>query len=455
MTRTFKLKQGLDLPIAGKPKQSIERSPAISRVALLGDDYIGMKPTMEVAEGDTVKAGQLLFTDKKNEGVRFTAPGSGTVTAVNRGAKRKFESLVIELSGDQAETFESYPDDNLSQLDAGKVRENLNNAGLWTSFRTRPYSKTPGLDATPHAIFVTAIDTNPLGADPAIVLNNHSADFIAGLQVVSTLTSGETYLCKAPDVTLPGEDLGCVEVAEFSGPHPAGLPGTHIHFLCPVHMERTVWHVNYQDVVAIGHLFLTGELLTERTIALAGPAVSDPRLVKVRIGADLSEVSKNSLESYDDAAIRSVSGSVFAGRTAADPIGFLGRYHLQVSCLKEGTQRDLLGWVGPGFKKFSVKPIFASSWLGGAAQRFKFTTSTEGSHRAIVPMGMYEPVMPLDIVPTPLLKALASNDTETAQLLGCLELDEEDLGLCTFVCPSKNNYGPMLRESLTVIEHEG
>lgn len=454
----FEISKGLDIPLSGAPRQSIEQSPPVNHFALVGDDYIGMKPTMEVLEGDFVQKGQLLFTDKKNPGVRFTAPVTGNVLAINRGAKRKFESIVVERSGEGEVTFAAYPDANLAQLPREQVVENLVNSGLWTALRTRPYSKNPAIDSTPAAVFVTATDTNPLAADPNLVLADLPAEFEAGLQVVSRLTEGPTYLCKSAGAKLPGEDLPCVETAEFSGPHPAGLAGTHIHLLKPAHMERTVWQVGYQDVAAIGRLFLSGTLMTERVISVAGPACSDPRLVRTNLGASLKQLTSGEIQLDAGRSARVISGPALSGRTAEPLVDFLGRHHTQVSLLVEGDQREFIGWMLPGFKKFSVKPVFAANWLARLAPKapeYEITTSTEGSHRAIVPIGSYEAVMPLDIVPTPLLKALATQDTDQAQILGVLEMDEEDLALCTFVCTSKNNYGQMLRECLTTIEREG
>ncbi|MEN1678515.1 MAG: Na(+)-translocating NADH-quinone reductase subunit A [Planctomycetota bacterium] len=458
MTRRFEIKKGLDVPIAGAPRQVVERSPNVTKVGLVAEDYLGMKPTMEVAEGDRVKLGQLLFTDKKTEGVRYTSPGAGTVSAVNRGAKRAFLSIEIELDGDglgEWETFPSFSDQNLAQLPYEAVRDALVQSGLWTTFQTRPFSKVPAIDSRPHAIFVTAIDTNPLAADPKVAIDRRPAEFTAGLQAISVLTEGETYLCKAPGVELPGEDLGCIEVAEFAGPHPAGLAGTHIHLLAPASFDRPVWHIGYQDVIAIGHQMLTGELLVERIAAVSGPIASNPRLISTRIGASLTQLVEGEANPGEGKTVRVVSGSVLSGRRSLDPVAFLGRRHNQVSLLEEGNHRDLLGWLGPGLNRYSTIKAFVSGWLSGPGRKWKFTTSTEGSHRAIVPLGMYEKVMPLDIIPTPLLKALCVQDTDTAQQLGCLELDEEDLGLCTFVCPGKNDYGPMLRESLTTIEKDG
>lgn len=445
------IKKGLDLPIAGEPSALIENGPVIRSAALIGPDYIGMKPTLAVEVGDTVKKGQMLFSDKKTDGVIYTAPVAGKVTEINRGAKRAFQSMVIEVQGNDEETFASYDDAELASLTRDQVEQNLLQSGLWTSLRTRPYSRVPQPGSEPHSIFVTAIDTNPLAAPPEVVLSEEPRAFTQGLQVLKTLTEGRLYLCKAPGTNLPGCELDFVTVEEFSGPHPAGLAGTHIHYLDPVSEAKTVWSINYQDVVAIGKLFSTGQLYSERVISLAGPAVKNPKLLKTVLGASLNDLTEDNLHEGEN---RLVSGSVLSGRTGQDTFAYLGRYALQVTALKEGNHRDFLGWMGPGFNKFSIVPVFASSWLG-QGKKFSFTTSTEGSKRAMIPIGTYEKVMPLDILPTFLLRALITEDTEYAKELGCLELDEEDLSLCTFVCPGKYNYGSLLRKNLTKIEVEG
>ncbi|QDU56094.1 Na(+)-translocating NADH-quinone reductase subunit A [Aeoliella mucimassa] len=452
MPQPIRITKGLDIPLAGEPKQQISDAVPATRVALLGDDYIGMKPTMLVAEGDTVKRGQVLFTDKKLPAVCYTAPAAGRVVAVSRGAKRKFLSVTIEIDGDESVDFKSYTDSNLTQLPAVEVREQLIASGLWTALRTRPFSKVPDPETSPYALFVTAIDTNPLAADPKIVISTREREFKAGLEALSTLTEGKTYLCKADGVSLPGDDLDCVESASFAGPHPAGLPGTHIHFLAPVNLERHAWYIGYQDVIAVGHLFLTGQLSNERVVALAGPAAKDPRLVRTQLGANMTDLTAG--ETTDaEYGVRVISGSVLAGRKSVEPVDFLGRYDNAITLIAEGKQRELMGWSGPGFNKFSIKPIFAS--VLSAGRRFAMTTSTEGSERAIVPLGSFEQVMPLDIIATPLLKSLVVDDTEQAQALGCLELDEEDLALCSFVDTGKHDFGPILRRNLTTIEQEG
>ena len=447
----IRVKRGFDLPISNGPRQEIDDGSAVRSVALVGNDYVGMKPSLAVEEGDHVKLGQVLFTDKRNPGVQYTSPGCGTVRAINRGAKRRFQSLVVELDGEDEEVFSSYDDASLDTLKRESVRENLIQSGLWTAFRKRPFTKVPAPESVPHSIFITAIDSNPLAPKPDVILEGRQREFVNGLRVIRHLTDGRLFLCKSLGAKIPGDDLDFVTAEEFAGPHPSGLVGTHIHFLDPVSENKSVWHVNYQDVVAIGHLFDTGRLLVDRVISVAGPSVQNPRLVRTRIGANVDELLRGNLV---DGEHRAISGSVLSGRTAAGPLAFLGRYHNQVSVLAERRTREFLGWLLPGCNKFSIRPVYASA-LTRRGQELSFTTARGGSLRSLVPIGMYEQVMPLDILPTFLLRALLVGDTEQAQALGCLELDEEDLALCTFVCPSKLEYGPVLRMILEQIEKEG
>ena len=444
----IKIKRGLDLPIAGAPQQRIEPARVVRSVAVLGCDYHGMKPTMAVQVGDRVSLGQVLFSDKKNPGVHFTAPGAGVVAAIHRGEQRVLQSVVIDLEGDEAIEFARHDAGQLATLADETVRDTLQRSGLWTALRTRPYSKVPAVDALPGSIFVTAIDTQPLAADPAPIIAERADDFSNGLTVLARL--GKVFLCKAAGVSLPGEAQPGVQVAEFAGVHPAGLPGTHIHFLDPVSSGKSVWHIGYQDVLAIGALFTSGRLNVERVVALGGPVVEQPRLLRTRLGASLEELTAGELQPGDN---RVISGSVLGGRTSRGAFAFLGRYHVQVSCLREGHERELLHYLRAGVNKHSVLNIFVSKLLGG--RKLAMDTSTNGSPRAMVPVGNYEAVMPLDILATQLLRYLIVGDTEMAQKLGCLELDEEDLALCSYVCAGKYEYGPILRDNLTRIEKEG
>lgn len=443
------IKKGLDLPISGSPQQVIHDAPAIKSVAILGEEYIGMRPTMHVRVGDTVKKGQVVFEDKKNPGVKYTAFASGVVKEVNRGAQRVLQSVVIEINGDDSVEFSSYTSQQIASLERETVVNTLVDSGMWTALRTRPFSRVPAVDSVPNSIFVTAIDTNPLAADPSVVIDEQKQAFKDGLAVLSRLTS-KVFVCKSSNASVDIGSVTGVETKEFGGVHPAGLVGTHIHFVDPVGVSKTVWHLNYQDVIAFGKLFTDGKLYTDRVISLAGPVVKNPCLVRTRLGANIDELTTGKLE---DGAHRTISGSVLAGNSASGPTSFLGRYHNQISVLEEGTEKELFGWLKPGSDKFSITRAYLSHL--SPKKLFGFTTSTGGSDRAMVPIGNYERVVPLDVIPTVLLRDLIVGDTDRAIQLGCLELDEEDLALCTFVCPGKYEYGPILRECLNTIEKEG
>jgi Na+-transporting NADH:ubiquinone oxidoreductase subunit A len=407
---------------------------------------------MKVQVGDRVKLGQPLFVDKLDPRINYTAPGCGDVRAINRGARRVLRSVVVDLDGDDEEVFSSYPREDLSGLSREQVQAPLLASGLWTAFRTRPYSKVPASGATPRSVFVTAIDTNPLALRPEVVISNHREAFVDGLTVLSRLTEGKVFLCKAPGTDIPdAKHIPNIQVAEFAGPHPAGLPGTHIHFLDPVSAKKSVWHIGYQDVIAIGKLFTTGRLWVERIVALGGPVVQKPRLLRTRLGASTEALVTGELEKVE---VRVISGSVLSGHRAAGWAQYLGRYHTQISVLREERERHFMGWIQPGGDRYSHHNVLISSVLG-KDREFDLTTAQQGSLRALVPIGSFSRIVPMDILPTILLRALIVGDTDRAQGLGCLELDEEDLALCTYVCPSKYEYGAALRATLTQIEKEG
>ncbi len=445
-----RIRKGLDVPLAGPPRQVVSEAPAVGTVALLGTDVHGLRPRLLVDAGERVRLGQPLFIDKRNPDVPFTAPGAGTVSAINRGDKRALLSVVIDLDGDAAESFPVHDASRLSALERPAVREIIVRAGLWPSFRTRPFSRVPAPAAAPAALFVTAIDTNPLAADPAVVIAGSAEAFAAGLAVVGRVADVPVYVCTAPGAGIACPEGGPFRHAEFAGPHPAGLPGTHIHFLLPVGERRSVWHVGYQDVIAMGELFLAGRPPTRRVVALGGPAVRDPRLLATRRGAAVTELLAGETLAGRK---RVISGSALGGHRASGPLAWLGRYHNQVTVLAEGSEREFLAFMRPGLDKYSATRSYAAHL--GRRHGFALSTSQNGSPRAMVPTGAFERVMPLDILPTPLLKALIVEDTERARALGCLELDEEDLALCSFVCNGKYEYGSFLRMNLDDIEANG
>jgi Na+-transporting NADH:ubiquinone oxidoreductase subunit A len=453
MNRTIRIRKGFDVPIAGEPEQVVYPGAPVQNVALCGVDYVGLRPRLLVSVGDAVGLGQPLWQDKSDPAVGYASPGRGVVTAINRGARRVLESVVVSLqeSGARDLAFEPLTPEQIGNLGRDEVADRMLRSGLWTALRTRPFSRVPRSDSTPKAIFVTAIDTRPLATDPKVVVARDPGHFALGLQVLTRLTEGRIWLCTAPDwsITLPGIER--VTRVSFAGPHPAGLPGTHMHFLQPVGPDRTNWNINFQDVTALGRLFHEGVIDTERVVSLCGACVSEPRLVTTRLGASLEEVLQDGI--CETATCRVISGSVLGGRAATGTLAYLGRYHDQVSVLREGGRSFVFGWTGLFPRRFTTAPTFARS--SGHRKLHTFSTTQNGRFSGMLPMRVFDRVMPLDILPSPLLRALLVKDTDRAQALGCLELDEEDLALCSFVCPAKNDYGLALRINLQQIEKEG
>ncbi len=445
--KSFTLRKGLNVPITGAPKADIEAAPKVSTYAVLGDDYIGLKPRILVAEGDVVGAGTPIMLNKDVPEAQIVSPVAGKVKAINRGARRKLISVEIEAADGAAEAVDFSNVGDVATAEG--LTERLCAAGLWTAFRTRPYSKVPAPGTRPAAIFVTAMDSEPLAADPAVIIAEDADAFKAGLEAITALTDGATYLCYAQGASVPGGDIAGVEAATFSGPHPAGLAGTHIHFLQPPVGDTPVWTIGYQDVIVMGRLLLTGKYDASCVISLAGPVCANPRLVRTIAGASMAELAANDLP---DMPVRMISGSVLSGRAGEGESGYLGRYARQVTLIEEDKKQIPMGWIRPMFAKYAVQPVLGSALSG---RKFPLTSNLNGGRRAMVPLGTFEGLMPQDFLPTQLLRALLVMDTDQAQALGALELDEEDLGLVGFACPAKYEYGLALRDSLAKIEKEG
>ncbi len=445
----FKLKKGLNLPVTGAPDQTIiHEGAALSTVALIGADYLNLKPRVLVDEGEQVKRGQPILFHKDVPEAKMVSPVTGRIKAINRGARRVLESIVIEISdiNDKGVDFTTVGGDN----NPVEITEKICAAGLWTSFRTRPYSKIPDVSSKPSAIFVTAMETEPLAPDAKLVINQSSTAFEHGLSIISKLTDGATYLCHETNDDIAGIDLKGVEAAGFSGPHPAGLAGTHIHFLQPLKADETVWTIGYQDVIAIGQLMITGFLDPTRIISLCGPLCKKPRLIKTIMGASFLDLTYD--EYTSNVPVRIISGSILSGRMTFDTTAYLGRYARQVTLIEEDRKQTVLGWIRPMANRYALQPVLGSAFT---RKLHNLTTNLNGGRRAMVPIGTFEQLMPQDYLPTQLLRALLVMDTDTAQALGALELDEEDLGLVGFACPAKYEYGMALRDCLTKIEKEG
>ena len=445
------IKNGLNLPIAGSPLSLIDESKKTTWLSIIGDDYKGMKPQMLVEEGNKVETGQKLFEDKKRPGVFITSPGAGEIISINRAEKRKFQSLTIKLAGqEQSVTFKSMLTKPLDRMSEEEIRKALIESGLWTAFRTRPFDKTPHTGNRAAAIFVSAMDTNPLCFDPEIIIKKYEKNFYEGINILTKLTGGKVYVCVKKNSFIKSQTPR-VLITEFRGPHPAGNPGTHIHYLEPVSENKTMWHIGYQDVIAIAKFFEEGQLWNTRYVAIAGPHAIKPRIIKTRLGASIDELLDGEIKNAKETRI--VSGSVLNGTGYFNEKSYLGRFHTQITLLEEGNKRELFGWAMPGINKFSVTNVFLSKLL--FKKNFTLNTSINGQHRNIVPVGSYERVLPGDFLATNLLKSIMAKEIDDSINLGCLELSEEDLALCTYVCPSKTDFGKNLRELLDVIEKEG
>ena len=444
------IKKGLNIPISGSPRQVIEDACPVSRVALVTHEYLGLKPDMHVGEGDTVATGQTLFTHRYYPQICYTSPASGVVEVINRGDKRFLQSVVIRVEGERKEQFECWNLDDIKTRTRDQVVAQLLKGGLWPAIKTRPFGKTPKPNSEPHSIFVNAMDTRPLAPNPAVVIEDKAELFEAGMRVVRRLTTGKVFACidAGAQLSLSQEEFDTVG---FSGPHPAGLSGTHIHFLDPVGGGKVVWVIGYQDVMAFGSLFVNGVYPTERVVSIAGPMVKNPRLLRTRVGASVSELCSGELRGIDEC--RLIAGSVLDGYKAHGWSDFLGRFTLQMTVLREQGERRMFGWLRPGFDMFSASRAVFSNLL--MRRSFDMNCMQNGSSRAMVPIAIYERVFPLDLLIAPLLKSLLVMDDNMAQTLGCLELEEEDLALCSYVCPSKHEFGEILRENLDLIEKEG
>ena len=438
----IKTNKGLDLPISGSPSLDLDSSTAVNSVAILGADYVGLKPTMMVDEGDIVQSGQKLFENKKNPGTFVTSHLSGVVTSINRGEKRRFISLVIDEDS-SIDPINFNFDDYNNQIDF------LVDTGALAYFRTRPYNRMPNPNILPSAIFINACDTNPLSVDPfeLIKINDDQELFNDGLKFIASIDNNIKVFCSYQNENFD-QSVSNVTYKQFKGPHPAGLVGSHIHFLYPVGQNRSVWNISWQEVISIGYLLKNKILRSEKLISFGGPNVHDPKILKLKYGSNLSEVSAGKV--LDNSRI--ISGSILNGHTAENVMNYLSAFDNQVSVLPDESNDILFNWAMPGSKLHSMLPAFISSWI--KPKEFKFNVSMNGGNRAIVPISSYQEIMPLNILTTQLLKCLVTFDIELGEKLGVLELAPEDLALASYVCPSKYDYQSILNSNLEKMYEE-
>ncbi|MCP5020489.1 MAG: NADH:ubiquinone reductase (Na(+)-transporting) subunit A [bacterium] len=445
---TIKTRRGLDVPIHGAiQSKEIHEAPVPTKVALLPQESWGIKVSMLVQEGANVQIGTPLFADRRDDKVTFGSPAAGKVSEIRRGHRRAVLAVVIDVDGDDCIAVPTLNAD--SSADA--VREGLLASGLWPCLRQRPFDRVAQSSDTPRALIVQAHDSRPLAGKPQDLLAGRKEAFQHGLALLHKMTGPQTYLCVEDGSNWQDWSAPGVTVQAFDGPHPSGTPGFSIHKLCPAGAEAITWHIDAQDVADIGETFLKGCIPTRRVVALTGPTAIKPRLIATKRGAQTSSFVEGESSAP---TTRVVTGSVLEGNIAnpGEPREFLGRYSNQVTLMDASTKREFLAWLMPVAGRFTSTNTLLDKFF---KKKFKFDVDSNGSKRAIVPMGQYEDIMPMDILPTQLIKALAAHDLESAEKLGALELAEEDLALCEFVDTSKQPLSEMLRTMLTRIEKEG
>lgn len=448
MSVSIRLKRGFDLRIVGAAEKTLVTEVQSSFYGVKPTDFPGLTPKLNVKTGDKVLAGSPLFHDKIRPEILFTSPVSGTVTAINRGDRRKLLEVVIEKAGDE---FIDFGKADLASVSVEKVKELLLKSGLWPSIRQRPYNIIAHPADAPKAIFVSGFDSSPLAPDYNFIADNtSSSEFKAGIKVLKKLTEGKVHLVlngkvEAAEQLKKAEN---VEISYFSGPHPAGNPGVHIHHLSPINKGELVWVVNLQDILSIGKLFTAGVYKNERIIALTGSEILHPQYYNLRSGSSIAPIVKNNMKSGN---LRFISGNVLTG-TKINSDGFLGYYDSQVTVIPEGNYYEFFGWMKPGINKFSFSKTFASKLF--PKKSYNLDTNLHGGERAFVMTGQYEKVVPMDIYPMQLLKAILAEDIEMMENLGIYEIAEEDFALCEFICPSKIEIQSIVRKGLDLMIRE-
>ncbi len=420
-----KVRAGLDLQVGEPPEMRVGEVKSTSAAAILGRDFPGVKFDVLAEPGMRVRAGQAVLRDRHRPELVFTAPISGQVARISRGARRSLQS--IQIVADDAIDGVRFEIPDASNRDY--LRKVMRQSGLWTSLRTRPYGRVPDPDAEPRALMITAMDTEPLAPDPVCIISEYSEHFTAGIEALTEACDAPVFVCQAAGSDVSAADSDRVRTVEFSGRHPAGLPGTHIHALCPIGLDGgEVWYIGYQDVISLGRLITEGAPWVYRIVSLAGNGVKRPRLLEVTCGASVDEITSG--EMTDDSA-RVISGSVLSGHTAVGAQAFLGQKHNQVTVIREPAARK------PGW------------WRRGG-----WTVAHAGNTGPLLPTGDMEKASPPGILPVPLMRALLVGDIDSARDLGALELVEEDLAMLSYACPSGNRYGRLLRNVLDQLHKE-
>ncbi|MEP2276895.1 MAG: Na(+)-translocating NADH-quinone reductase subunit A [Reichenbachiella sp.] len=450
MSQNIKLKKGFDINLAGKAEKKIGELPSAETYAIKPTDFVGMsRPKLLVKEGDNVKAGTPIMIDKLVENVMYSAPVSGEIAEVVRGAKRKI--LEIRILADKEVSFESFDKhDDVKGVSKESAIEQMTKGGVWPNIIQRPFGVVADPNDTPKNIFVSAFDTHPLAPDMNYILEGQKKYFEAGISILAKLTEGKVHVnVNANDSSdfFKGSEA---QVNAVSGSHPAGNVGVQIHHLSPINKGEVSWTVHPYGVAQIGKLFLEGKYDASKVIALAGSEVKAPQYYKTYSGAAINKLIDGTIK---DGYVRYISGNVLTGNQV-NSTGYLGFYHNQLTVIPEGDYYELFGWILPTTNRLSFHKAFGLlSFLGGKKKEFVLDTNNRGQHRAFVQTGAFEKVTPMDILPTYLLKAILAEDFDDMEGLGIYEVIEEDLALCEFIDVSKNDVQAILREGLDLVKN--
>ena len=448
MSKVIKIRKGLDIKLKGTAEKIISQAEPATTFATKPTDFPGLTPKLNARPEDKVKAGSVLFFDKIRPEIKFTSPVSGIVKAVNRGERRRILEVVVESDGKYESLDFKAGDPNGMSRD--EVRQKILDAGLWPAIRQRPYAIIASPQSEPKAIFISGFNTAPLAPDLDFVVKGQNREFQAGIDALKKLTNGEIHL--SLNSTYPPSDVFTgaenVRLHYFRGPHPAGLPGIQIHHIDPVNKGDIVWYVNPQEVIMIGRLFLTGYYNPARVIALTGSEILKPRYYKVFGGTSIEPLLKDNLKGTN---LRYISGDALTG-SRISKIGYLGYYDSQLTVLPEGDHYEMLGWILPGFKKFSISRSFPTWFIPN--REYLIDTNLKGGVRPFVLTGEYEKVLPMNLYPMQLLKAILVEDIEKMEALGIYEVGEEEFALCEFVCASKIEIQSIIRDGINLMIKE-
>lgn len=448
MSNLIKVRKGYDIKLVGKAEQKFGETTRVSHYALIPDDFGGIIPKLEAREGDKVQAGDVIFHSKVDSRIKFCSPVSGEIAEIVRGAKRKI--LAIRILADSETAYRDMGKANPSDLSREQVIEKVLNSGIWPLIQMRPYGRIANPDDQPKAIFISGFDSSPLAPDMNFAMRGLEAEFQAGIDALAKLTTGSINLSLENGVSpCPAfANAKGVVTHQVAGPHPAGNVGTQIHHIAPLNKGEVVWTMGPQDVVVLGRLFLEGRFNAERVVAMTGSQVETPQYYRMVAGASLEAISSTGIKGDNN---RFITGNVLTGRNVGAN-GYLGFGDNQITVIPEGDQTEFLGWVLPGFGKFSVSKTFMS-WMN-PNKEYTLNTNMHGEERAFVVTGQYEKVFPFDIFPTQLIKAIMVRDIELMEKLGIYEVTEEDFALCEVICTSKIPLQETVREGLDFMYNE-